>query len=325
MVSAAVEKPHGQDATKESAPRAFSRSERFLMGLIHTLRRSPLSLRSAIGYTGGFLFGFIPSRERLAVRLQLRAFFGPPTPFLVNRIFANAGRTSLESLNLKPILQNVDRHVVCSNWGEIEKWLADERPIVALTGHTGNWDLLGAYYIAKGIPITTVGKEAQNPAAQEVLRSIREEYGIETVWRSDRSGVKRLLECMRTRRTVAVLIDQDTRVDSVYAPFFGEMAKTPSAIVALAQKANARLVTAFMFRTGRARFETFIQELDSSKAPEQILTEYNHRLEALIRRFPDQWVWFHKRWRSRPNGECLSRRDYFAWLKSLPPRGASGQ
>ena len=67
--------------------------------------------------------------------------------------------------------------------------------------------------------------------------------------------------------------------------------------------------------TGLFRFETFIEEFDSTLSAEEILSEYNRRLAELLRRFPSQWVWFHKRWRSRPTGERLSSREYIAWLR----------
>lgn len=286
------------------------------------VRALPFSARSLLGYALGLIGGLFPSREARIAKLQLSAFYGPTPPLLVARIFANAGRTMLESLRLAPFLAKAHERVTAPNWDEVQRWIAEDRPLIALTGHTGNWDLLAAYTIHRGIPLTTVGREAQNPTAQQILRSMREAYGIETIWRSDRGGVKRLLECLRDRRTVAALIDQDTRVDSVFVPFFGLPVKTPSALIAMGQKAQARFVSAFMFRTGPMRFETFIEELPSSGSVEEILAAYNQNLEALVRRFPSQWVWFHKRWRSRPDGETMGSRRYIEWLKGLPPRQA---
>lgn len=322
MVDAAVEHDPSRSAPSGAAAAGHSWGGALMLLLTRLVRVLPFMARSWLGYLLGFIGGLFPSREARIAKLQLRAFFGPTPPFLVARVFANAGRTMLESLQLAPFLAKANRRVSAPNWDEVQRWIADDRPLIALTGHTGNWDLLAAYTIHRGIPLTTVGREAQNPTAQQILRSMRENYGIETIWRSDRGGVKRLLECMRDRRTVAALIDQDTRVDSVFVPFFGHPVKTPSALIVLGQKAQARFVSAFMFRTGPFRFETFIQELPSSGSVEDILAAYNRNLEDLLRRFPSQWVWFHKRWRSRPDGETMGSRRYLQWLKGLPPRGA---
>ena len=301
------------DASQPFKPRHLG--DRLMLLSVRLLATLPLSIRGGLGYTLGFIAGLLPSREGKIARLQLAVFLGRNSRTLVARTFGNAGRTLLESLNLQPLLATASRRVSAPQWNMVEAWLKDSRPLVALTGHTGNWDLLAAYTISRGVPLTTVGREARNPAAQEILRSIRDGYGIETIWRSDRTGVKRLLGCMRERRTVAALIDQDTHVESAYVPFFGEPARTPSALIGLGQKCNARFVSAFMFRTGQGRFETFIEELDSSLSPEELLAEYNRRLADLLRRFPSQWVWFHKRWRSRPTGETLRSREYLRWLR----------
>ena len=69
-------------------------------------------------------------------------------------------------------------------------------------------------------------------------------------------------------------------------------------------------VSAFLFRTGWFRYTMFVEEIPSSSSEYEILHSYNQRLEALIRRYPDQWVWFHKRWRSLPDGTTLSSREY---------------
>jgi len=169
--------------------------------------------------------------------------------------------------------------------------------------------------IHRGIPITTIGREARAPVAQRILAQIRLDYGIETIWRSDRRALKRLMECLRERRVVAALIDQDTRVDSVYVPFFGVACKTPSALVAMGRRANARFVSVFLFRVGFMRYQVFAEAFPDDGTEEDILRIYNERLEGLLRRFPSQWVWFHKRWRSRPDGGVLSSGEYLASLR----------
>lgn len=222
----------------------------------------------------------------------------------------------MESLNLQPFLKPPFPHITCPQWDTILQWTKDERPVIALTAHTGNWDLLAAYTIARGIPLSTVGKEARNPDVQVVLRAIREAYGIDTIWRSDKSGIKRIVACFKERRVMAALIDQDTRVDSVFVPFFEAQAKTPSALVDLGKRFNARFVSAFIIRTGGTRFEIHAAELDGSKETHEILTEYHRNLEHLIRKHPDQWVWIHKRWRSDPSGATLGTKDYLKMLET---------
>jgi KDO2-lipid IV(A) lauroyltransferase len=288
-----------------------------ILGLIQAVGLFPLTLRSAIGGAIGNLIGRLPLREARIAALQLGAFLPEASPAtIVHKVFENVGRSMMESINLQPLLKAPFRKVSCPQWDTIVAWTKEERPIIALTAHTGNWDLLAAYTIARGIPLSTVGKEARNRNVQVALRSMREAYGIDTIWRSDKSGIKRIINCFKERRVMAALIDQDTRVDSVFVPFLGAPAKTPSALVDLGKRFNARFVSAFIIRTGGTHFEIHTAELDGTKSTEEILAEYHRNLEHLIRKHPDQWVWIHKRWRSDPSGVTLGTKDYLTKLQS---------
>lgn len=276
----------------------------------------PISFRSALGATLGSIVGRLPTRETKIATLQLRAFLPEVSASeIVPKVFANVGRSMLESLNLTPHLREPFPRVSCPQWETIVSWTKEDRPIIALTAHTGNWDLLAAYTIARGIPLSTVGKEARNPNVQCALRAMREAYGIDTIWRSDKSGIKRIVGCFKERRVMAALIDQDTRVDSLFVPFFGEPAKTPSALVDLGKRYNARFVSAFMVRTQGRNFEIHTRELDASQDTAGILAQYHRHLEEIIRAHPDQWVWFHKRWRSDSSGTTLGTKDYLKFLE----------
>jgi KDO2-lipid IV(A) lauroyltransferase len=303
--------------TAQSEPYAsFSLLERIGIALVSILARLPIKIRSALGWILGYALGLVPLRDQRVASAQVSTFLRPPRPQpIVRGAFANAGATLLESLELRPILKSGRGRVRCDAWDQIEQWASAERPIVALTAHTGNWDLLAAYMIHRGIPITTIGKEARNPAAQLILSRVRRRYGIETLWRSDRRAVKRLVQCLKERRVVAALIDQDTRVESKYIPFFGCPAKTPSSLISLGKRAHARFVSAFLFRVGFTKYQVFAEEFPDDLSEDEILRLYNARLEDLIRRFPTQWVWFHKRWRSRPDGSVLSTREYLASMQ----------
>jgi KDO2-lipid IV(A) lauroyltransferase len=296
---------------------ARRKTEGILPLLATILGRLPFGVRSFTGLCLGYLVGLLPFRERTFTRLQLAVFLPEVsakgiTPW----VFANAGQTLLESLNVRRFLTDSPHRITCDAWSRVQDWRKDPRPIVCLTAHTGNWDLLAAWVISKGIPLTTIGREARKPSAQAVLKAIRDGYGIETIWRSDRSGLKRLISCLKERRVLAALIDQDTRVESISVPFFGEQAKTPVSLITLGRKMNARFVTAFIFRTGWMRFSVFIEEVPELSSDQEVLRVYNQRLEALIRRFPDQWVWFHKRWRSPPGQETLSSKAYEHMLRA---------
>jgi KDO2-lipid IV(A) lauroyltransferase len=305
---------------------------RCTIALLKVVGILPISVRGALGNSLGRIAGYIPIREKKIVTEQL-ALFAPKLSrgATASAVFGHIGRVTLESINLSPVLENPDLHVACKNWDELYPLLTGDRPVVVLTAHFGNWDLLAAYAIAKGIPVTTIGREARNVGLQEALRWMRDRYGVETLWRSDKAALKRLISCMREKRVVAALIDQDTRVESIFTPFFGIPTRTPSSLVELGKKFNARFLYAFLKRTPGTPaghgdylpsppFELIAGELPDTASTADILSTYHAHLEKCISAHPEQWVWFHKRWRSQPDGTTLSTREYLSWLKSAQER-----
>jgi KDO2-lipid IV(A) lauroyltransferase len=290
--------------------------DRAALFALRAIGRIPFPIRSAIGAAHGYLIGLLPLREAKIASLQLAAFLPElKSRSMTPRVFANLGRSLFESINLAPLTQAPFPLIACANWGEVKAWVADSRPIIALTGHIGNWDLLAAYVIAQGVPVATVGREARNPHMQLILRAMREAYGIETIWRSDKNGIKRIVQCLKERKVMAALIDQDTRVDSCFVPFFGTPAKTPSALIELGIRYNARFISAFMVRRDGGGFEALIREIDAPKERDAILCRFHAYLEETIRAHPTQWAWVHKRWRTSPTAETLSTKQYISALE----------
>ncbi|NLF25992.1 MAG: lysophospholipid acyltransferase family protein [Deltaproteobacteria bacterium] len=286
--------------------------------LIKLLAKAPLGVRSRLGRLAGFIFSLIPTKDRRIAKLQLEVFArGQGGGAAVGRVYASLGQTLLESINLKPILRRPELYIECPCRDEIDRLVLQKKPIVALTAHTGNWDLLAAYIVSLGIPLTTAGRVARNQHFQQILAEIRAGYGVKTIWRADRGGGKGLINDLREHRVVAALIDQDTRVTSVFAPFFNKPVKTPSALISLGKKFNTLFVSAFMFRLGLNRYRVYVEEIDGALSVEQIATIFNQRLEHYLRTYPDQWVWMHKRWRTSPEHGTMSSTQYLEFLKKV--------
>jgi KDO2-lipid IV(A) lauroyltransferase len=168
----------------------------------------------------GFIFSLIPSKERVIARLQLALFLPEKGGReLVPHVYMNLGQTLFEAFNLKPIVEKIDNYVMCSDSAALEKLINPETGVVALTAHTGNWDLLAAYLIAKGVPLCTIGKEMNRVSWQDLLEGIRSGYGIRTIWRTDRAGLREIVKELQERHVIGALIDQDTDVSSTFAPF----------------------------------------------------------------------------------------------------------
>lgn len=291
---------------------------KFASGIVSLIGSIPFSLRSQIGWWLGYSIAFFPFRDRLIATLQLQVFLKQfASSHHVRRTFANASRTLFESFDLSPALSGSKYTITIEGRDLLDNLRHSLRPTVALTAHTGNWDLLGAYIVHQGIKVTTIGREARNSLAQSILSSIRQRYGIQTLWRSDKTAIKKLISALKNGNVIAGLIDQDTRVSSSFVPFFGAPAKTPVSLATLGIKHNAQFVSAFLFRTSKHAFTLYLKPIKEGLSEDGILMAYNKDLERLVRKHPEQWVWFHKRWRSLPDGTVLSTSKYIEHLKAI--------
>lgn len=292
--------------------------ERLSVSLVFALGRLPLKLRRALAFILGSLAAAFPLRDRRIAELQLNTFLGPGSAHLVRDVYRNFCLTLLESLNLEPILREKSALIQFDEWESFRAYSLSGRGTIYLTGHVGNWDLLAAYMRTYQMDFHALGREARGGIAQALLAALRKRYDIRTLWRQDTTGVKQIVRELKRGAGIAALIDQDTNVASEYAPYFSVPAKTPSALVALGKRLGCYICTVFMVREPDGRYRIFTTKLDETKSCSEILTQFNRTLEDLVRRYPTQWVWFHKRWRSRPDGRKYSSREYIECLKTRP-------
>src|SRR6185436_6033974 len=105
---------------------------------------------------------------------------------------------------------------------------AAKRPIVIVTGHCGNWELLAAALNQRGLGMAVVARELDDQGLQEALLGFRARFGTRTIVRGTPGAARELLRTLRSGGALGMLIDQDTKVEGVWVDFFGRPAWTPS-------------------------------------------------------------------------------------------------
>jgi Kdo2-lipid IVA lauroyltransferase/acyltransferase len=193
-------------------------------------------------------------------------------------------------------------------WEEVERAREEDRPILILTGHCGNWELLAAAINCRGLGMAVVARPLDEPDQQRMLAGLRQRFGTRTIARGSEGAARQLLGTLRRGGALGMLIDQDTKVDGVWVPFFGRPAFTPVAAAKIALRQNAAVIPTFIERLPDGRhLATFHPVLDLPDDPTAATAMMTARIEAQVRRHPEQWVWMHRRWRrqpeSRPPGE----------------------
>jgi len=278
---------------------------RMLVGLSHIL---PSRLGSDLGEWLGTMAYFLSFRYR---RLSLRhlgiAFGGEQSPDDLRKIaragFAHLGRGFFETANARRILERGGENFEIVGRDHLDQALARGKGAICISGHIGCWELLAAHMARLGYPVNVVAREIRSPRLNSLVLRMRAENGIKTILRGEKSAGRRILQCFRQNELLALLVDQDTRVQGIMVDFFGRKANTPLAPAALALRAGCPILAAFINRTGRCRHRIEIHppiELEWTGERqvdlEQCTKIFNDVIESQIRKAPDQWVWVHQRW-----------------------------
>ena len=178
--------------------------------------------------------------------------------------------------------------------------------VIVVSGHLGNWEIMAAAGMGLDVYPVSVYRPLDNPLLDAWVRSLRNVDGADVV--EKQGAVRGLLRALRKGRLVAILVDQDPRSHGVFVPFFGTDASTIPTPAELALRTGAAIIPGFALRTGpgfryRTWFEPALEvrsDADHDAEVLRITAELNSRLEAAIRKAPEQWLWLHRRWKTRP-------------------------
>ena len=178
------------------------------------------------------------------------------------------------------------------------------RGILIFTGHFGYWELLAIAHALRMEPMSVLARPLDNPYLHAVLEQVRTSTGNTVIYRQ--GAVRRMLRELAGGRVIGVLIDQHLHSpDAVYVGFFRRQAATTSALAALALRTGAPVIPVFALPLPHGRYR-FIYEhpvdpprADTPDAVREFTQRCTDVLEMYVRRYPDLWMWMHRRWRDR--------------------------
>jgi|APTNR8051073442_1049403.scaffolds.fasta_scaffold00052_57 KDO2-lipid IV(A) lauroyltransferase len=186
----------------------------------------------------------------------------------------------------------------------LEAALARGKGVLVLTAHLGNWDLVGLW-AARRYPLTIISKDLRQPGVNRFWMEARQEAGLDIV--PARRSYRACLGVLKKNGVLGFILDQNALVtEGVFVDFFGKAACTRSGLAFLAAHAQAPVVPAFIHRKLDGTHQLEIQPLlepPADREPATLLAatqRYTRIIEDAIRRHPDQWIWMHRRWRTRP-------------------------
>ena len=269
----------------------------------------PMSRRRLVsaGAWLGALFYRVDRRRREIAVTNVRAAFPVRTDdecrAIVRGAFANLGRHVFDLLRFDTMSAEQMMDLVKFEGAErVEQALASGRGVMFYTGHFGFWELQVMVHAARFGPILMVARTLNNPLLEAMIERVRARVGTRVIPRQ--GAVRGLLRALLEHRSVGMMIDQHMQDRSaVTVEFFNRPAVTTSSIAALALRTGVPVIPVFALPLAGGRYRMIYEtpvEVPDPESPDavQTLTQRGTDvLEMYVRRYPELWLWMHRRWR----------------------------
>lgn len=230
---------------------------------------------------------------------------------ILRRVFTSLGRQLSELCQFpKYTKENVDEVVVYDGLENYEQAYARRKGVLFVTAHFGGWELSAFVHSLHGHPVNIVMRPMDNEYLDRMLQKQRTMHGNKVVPKDD--FVRGLLAAMKCGETVGILMDTNmTPPQGVFVDFFGIPACTASGLARIALRTDAAVVPGFTIwdeslRKYRLRFDPALELIRTGNLESDIVANtqmFTKVIEDYVRKYPDQWLWVHRRWKTRPDGQ----------------------
>ena len=224
---------------------------------------------------------------------------------IVKNVYKNYAKFAINFIkNQNTTKEKVLKKVEFKNLEIFTNALKSGRPIIVQTAHYGEWELFSLAMAAKFGAVSIVGRALDSSVMQKILKANRTQFNIELIDKS--GGAKRILKAIKDKRLLGILVDQNTaKSDGIEIEFFGKKALHTPAVSVFAQKTDALIIPAFIKTSEENNkineiyfFEPIdIRNFDKDEAILKATQAQADATESFIRQKPDEYFWFHKRFK----------------------------
>jgi KDO2-lipid IV(A) lauroyltransferase len=256
-----------------------------------------------------------PRHARLIARNLALAFpdvAAPQLEILKQSVYDHFGRIFIEIARTysrrdsRAILSRTQVH----GMEILERALEKKRGVIIFSAHFGNWEWIPLILRDRlGKDVHSIARPMDNPLIEKKVRSFREALGSRVIYKQ--GSLRTIFKLLGANEMVFLLIDQNTvQREGVFVDFFGKKATAITTVSQLYLKKGIPVVPAFLHYEGEAIVLDILPEIDyapgggATNALGALTQQLTGLIEAQIRKFPEQWLWFHDRWKTRPQGEA---------------------
>ncbi len=263
----------------------------------------------------GRLIHAVDKKHRVRMQKHLRIAFPEATQTQLDvlgvKSFEHFMQLVMEVLHTPRVIHpdSWPAHVRLRNMGPAIKLLNSGSPAILVTGHLGNWEVLGALLAVLGYPCHAIARPLDNVLLNDWLLGVRERRGMQIITKWDASD--KMVEVLSGGGMLGFIADQNAGDKGMFVPFFGRLASTYKSIGLLAISQRVPVLCGYAHRMGN-RFEYEMGVMDIIRPEEweaqrdplfYVTARYMLAIENMIRLRPEQYLWMHRRWKSRPKYE----------------------
>ena len=268
------------------------------------------------GILSSFVFHFIPYRKKV-IQKQLALVFPEKS---------NTEIIQLTKDNYQHLILFIFEFILLFKWkndkvlnmtsielkDSIEK-IKSEGGIM-LSGHFGNWEIFMRALCINNFPLSAIMKRQKNHLVNNLIDKWRNDVGMEIVYTG--GALKKSLYAIKNKRIICIMGDQDARKRGIFSTFFGQKSSTHIGAALMAYKFDKNVIIGFGVREKFKRYNAEFYSIDvkilkkkadndKGKFVQLFVDEYNLSLEKIVRKYPEQYFWFHKRWKTPYKGKKI--------------------
>jgi len=274
-----------------------------------SLEHTPRGISDKLGLLYAQLLDAAIPRLRRSARINL-AFAFPDRDAVwrektIDGVFASIGRL-LSAFAKFPRIDksNVGDWIRYEGFEHYETAMARGKGLLFATAHLGNWELSAFSHALMAAPMNVVVRPLDNPIIDGLVEQRRSLSGNALL--SKRDFARTILQALRKNQAVGILMDQNAAADNgAFVPFFGKQACTNTTFARLAARSGAAVIPGFAVWSAAEKgyILRFYPAIEITGDEIEDTARIQAAIEAAIREYPDQWLWIHRRWKTRPEGE----------------------
>lgn len=287
----------------------------FVSSILKVLAILPRPVRLKVAYFFGYLGYLLAKRLRKTARKNLEMALPDLSSQrheeIIKGVFRNFGRLLAEfSYFPKFTPQEIKQVVIYEGLEHYLNAINKGRGVLFLTGHVGAWELSSFAHAVYGYPHNILVRQIDNPYIDKLVDYYRGCKGNKAIDKNN--SVRAILSALKRGEAVGILIDLNTvRNQGVFCDFFGIPACSTTGLATLALRTRAAVVPGFLLwdeslRRHKLHFEPEVELIVTGDQKEDIYqntAQFNKVIEKIVRLYPEQWMWVHRRWKTRPEGE----------------------